>query len=391
MPILSLNTPLKSLHLSSHHKSSQPLEKNVNIFEVIYYGALQFNDVTCPSRLTKHPPSLTGAHHWSGGIWCQIESRDVWRSQLAPYPPLASCSVLFELWLVTCHVLKGPAGALPPSLPVTTGLHMLLIGVCSSSLRAFHCLIMVEAKLQKQMKGFLCATAAPCMISFSLFEWCKIVLQSQYMFFKVDIHNKLQYLGFFLFCLFFSILQQQLMPKEKSMHNSKFFGKAIKVVTIVWWCFFICEKIVIFYWRTNREAQGFVLVNILHMHVYSCIHINIANFNNESSYIEKVLFLSCFSQLWTHPVLFGRVQATHAHTIHTHINTQATLGCALEVLYEQIIGFNNEQALDPGWSACANHDSGHLNQHRPTLCFMPVDVDFLLLSLLSKWGRAGEH
>lgn len=122
-------------------------------------------------------PSWPPTHHWPAARFC------------------LSCD-----WL---HVtFKRACGSRPPPTPVTTGLHMLLIGVCSSSLRAFHCLIMVETKLQKQMKGFLCATTAPCVISFSLqeFEWCKIVLQSQYEFFKVDIHNKLQYL--FFFCLF---------------------------------------------------------------------------------------------------------------------------------------------------------------------------------------------
>ena len=41
---------------------------------------------------------------WSDDIWCPTESRDVSESQLALL--LASCSVLFELWLVACHSVK---------------------------------------------------------------------------------------------------------------------------------------------------------------------------------------------------------------------------------------------------------------------------------------------
>lgn len=41
---------------------------------------------------------------WSDGIWCPTEHRDVLKSQLAR--PLASCSVLFQLWLVACHIQK---------------------------------------------------------------------------------------------------------------------------------------------------------------------------------------------------------------------------------------------------------------------------------------------
>lgn len=41
---------------------------------------------------------------WSDGIWCPTEHRDVLKSQLAR--PLASCSVLFQLSLVACHIQK---------------------------------------------------------------------------------------------------------------------------------------------------------------------------------------------------------------------------------------------------------------------------------------------
>lgn len=41
---------------------------------------------------------------WSDGIWSPTESRDVSKSQLPLL--LASCFVLFELWLVMCHSLK---------------------------------------------------------------------------------------------------------------------------------------------------------------------------------------------------------------------------------------------------------------------------------------------
>lgn len=91
---------------------------------------------------------------WSDGIWCPTESRDVSKSQLAL--PLASCSVLFELWLVACHIQTDPR-----ELSRSTGLHVPLITIWSPSLYWILLPLKAGAKVYTQIKTTVCETKYP--------------------------------------------------------------------------------------------------------------------------------------------------------------------------------------------------------------------------------------
>lgn len=92
-------TPLDSLRLRSHNKSSQP-----NSSEFICSGALRSNDVWADDITSAFIDGCTSMIRWHPvSDWKQ---RSV-AVPVGPSPPLARCLVLFELWLVTCHVWKG--------------------------------------------------------------------------------------------------------------------------------------------------------------------------------------------------------------------------------------------------------------------------------------------